>query len=144
MNHPDINEAARTGFTTLDDIHAGGAVLIAVAMERLEQVRDALLGGRFNEADERAREMLAKIAPLAEAERLIGVLKGAKIMRLADIQPDMHVVGRGVVIEREDGLGSCHSGDHPNHPWVKLTFEDTTHLTLLPEVELAVLPDAGP
>lgn len=124
-------------YRTLDTIRDAGVALVAVASERLREVEEALFSGRFDDAFDRTQELLAKLAPLAQAETQIGVLKGARVVRARDVEVGMSVIHRGTVAEVEVDEEPCRSGHH-THLWVKLTFENETTVRFDADSEIAV------
>lgn len=89
---------------TLDQIRSGGTQLLTVARERLKEVEVALDEGRFQDAAERAQELMQRLAPLANAETFIGAFGESYVVRAEDVTEGVTLRQWGKVsnIERED------------------------------------------
>jgi hypothetical protein len=95
--------AEKTAAHALDQIREGGTQLVSVVLERLEDVRQAVAEGRFEDADVRARELIGRLTALSEAQRQLGTFGQSYVVRARDLQEGVVLMQWGVVtnVERE-------------------------------------------
>jgi hypothetical protein len=113
--------AEKNAAATLDQIREGGTFLVSVAMERLEDVKLALQAGRFDDAHDRAAELMGRLAPLSQAQQYLGTFAQSYVARAVDVTEGMVLRSWGTVtnVERETVPVA---GDDP-HLHVKIHVE---------------------
>jgi hypothetical protein len=112
----------RSPAATLDQIRAGGAQLVLNVRNRLQEVQEAVDGGRFNDAHNRCAELYSRLATLASAEQSLGGFEDAYAVRAKEVEPGMILRGWGTVLEAVPEVKNV-PGDEP-HLHVHLKFED--------------------
>lgn len=108
---------------TLAKVSSGGAVLVALAQQRLSDALAAVREGRFTDANRLIQEAASKIGPLATVEYSIATFAGTtRIARAVEVTEGMMVMGMGRVVKTDHFTVQHTSGDDCHH--VKLHFED--------------------
>lgn len=138
MMQPDELTAEKNAAATLDQIREGGTQLVTVSLERLEEVKAALLEGRFDDAHDRAAELMGRLAPLSQAQQYLGTFSKSFVARAMDVTEGMVLRSWGKVTNVESETVPV-AGDEP-HLHIKIHVEgEDEPKTLNGEQEIIVL-----
>lgn len=75
-----------TAADTLDRIREGSTYVVAMAIQRLDEAREALARGQFRQADRNLKECLNRVEPLASAELNFSAWDDMKVIRCSEIE----------------------------------------------------------
>lgn len=120
----------------LDGIRIGGGHVLLLAHQRLNEIRDALTQGRFDQAAEAATVLVGKIGQLAQAQVTLGLLADNNLVRVGDLRVGMVVPGVGPITE----VGPCPGCGRENCGQVAFTVGGTemvmeAHIEMIVEAE---------
>lgn len=86
----------------IDETQEGMRAVVALATSRLREAEEALQAGDFVNAQRRADEAAARIAPLSYAETYLAAFANKMVVRGREIAEGMEIVGDGVVTSVEN------------------------------------------
>lgn len=110
----DTPEDTATG--TLEKVGRGGAIIVTLAMTRLQEARTALEEGRFVDALRHTQEAEAKMGPLATAESsLASFADRTRIVRAEEVEVGTSIMGWGRVQKIERREVNHAAGQHGEH-----------------------------
>lgn len=124
---------------TLDTAREGASVLLVATLDRLREAQDEAMAGNFVRAQERCREAMMKLQPLAAAESMV-MFAGGYLTRANLVQEGVTLFNVGTVRTRVDGEPGV--GGHPSH--VRLEFDNGQSATFEWDTELLAVSDGHP
>lgn len=97
-----------TAAHSLDRMREGGTYVVALAVQRLDETKQALLDGDFPLAARRGQEALARTRGLSQAFLSLGEWDAQRIIRGFEVEEGMSIWGWGKVEEIEDSSPDPH------------------------------------
>lgn len=109
----------------IDKLPRGAAVLLSIALQRVDDVKKALEEGRFTDADHHIMELRGKVGPLAQAEATLGSFaERTSIIRARDLREGMHVFGWGDVSGVSERHCEQQAGESHMHVVIQIEGEE--------------------
>lgn len=134
----------------LDKLPNGAAVLLHIALDRVDEIKRALEEGRFTDAAHHLEELRGKVTPLAHAEATLGSFaERTSVVRAKKIRVGMHVYGWGDVVAVDSKHCEHQAGESHEHVLITIDGEDEPREVadiqelMVKTDDLTGAPDAG-